>query len=399
MKVLHLIPSVSPLRGGPSVVVHKLAAGLAAQGIEVTVVTTDDDGLGRRRSLSLEPSIRDGVLYRYFPRQLRPYTVSLPLSHWLWKHLPEYDLVHAHAVFSFPSDVGIWLAARRSVPYILRPLGILNRWGMEYRRPLVKRLAYRLFVRQLLEKAAAIHYTSTLERTEAEYLGFQAQSSAVIPNPVETEVDPARCRGLFRSLHPEFTDKALVLFLSRLDEKKGLDLLVPAFAKVVAARPETILVIAGSGTPAFEASIRNLAQAYGIVEHVHWAGFLSNEIKAAAFSDADVYVLPSYSENFGVAPVEAMTFGLPVIVSDRVGICADIEGAGAGDVVRCDPVEIAGAILRLLREPRLRAEMGVRGTNLARERFSKEAVIHQIIRLYDGILREVRHSQSIESGA
>ena len=387
MKVLHVIPSVSPLRGGTTVVAHEIAAGLAGRGIEVTVATTDDDGASRLRRSNSLPSVKDGVTYRYFPRQMLSYTVSLPLSRWLWKHLPEYDLVHCHAVFSFPSDAGAWLAAKRHVPYVLQPHGILNRWGMEVRRPLLKRFVYRLFVRQLLENAAAIHYTSAQEKTEAETLGFQSQGSAVIPNPVETEVDPARFRGGFRSLHPEFAGKALVLFLSRLDEKKGLDLLVPAFAKVVAARPETILVIAGSGSPAFESSAKNLVREYGIVDHVYWAGFLANDRKAAAFCDADVFVLPSYSENFGVAPVEAMAFGIPVVVSDQVGICGAISESGAGEVVPCDAGEIAGALLRLLSAPLVRAEMGARGMILARQRFSKQAVIQQIVSLYDSILK------------
>src|ERR1035437_3462857 len=386
MKVLHVIPSVSPLRGGATVVAHEIAAGLAGWGIEVTVATTDDDGVGRLRRLNFQPSVKGGVTYRYFPRQIHSYTVSLPLGRWLWKHLPEYDLVHCHAIFSFPSDAGAWLAAKRHVPYVLQPHGILNRWGMEVRRPLLKRLVYQLFVRQLLEKAAAIHYTSTQEKAEAENLGFQSRGSAVIPNPVETEVDPDRFRGRFRSLHPEFADKGLVLFLSRLDEKKGLDLLVPAFAKVVAARPETILVIAGSGSPAFEASVRNLVREFGIVDHVYWAGFLSSDFKAAAFCDADVFVLPSYSENFGVAPVEAMAFGIPVVVSDQVGICGDILEAGAGEVVHCDAGEIAAAVRRLMSAPLLRAEMGTRGTALARGRFSRQAVIQQVVRLYRSIL-------------
>jgi len=113
---------------------------------------------------------------------------------------------------------------------------------------------------------------------------------------------------------------------------------------------------------------------------------LSSEVKAAAFADADVFVLASYSENFGVAPVEAMSFGIPVVVSKGVGICDDISEAGAGEVVRCEVGDIAGALLRLLSSPLLRAEIGARGISLARKRFSKQAVSQQVVGLYEAIL-------------
>ena len=136
MKVLHVIPSIGPLRGGPSFVMTALAEGLAQRGIEVAVAATDDNGPERLTAPLGVPLLRNGVTYWHFPRQTRFYNASLPLTSWLWKAVPDYHLVHIHALFSYSSTVAAWIAAAKHVPYVVRPLGILNQWGMRNRRPI-----------------------------------------------------------------------------------------------------------------------------------------------------------------------------------------------------------------------------------------------------------------------
>src|ERR1700678_1790434 len=133
MKVLHVLASLGPLRGGPSFVLRNLAAGLVERGVETHVVTTDDNGPERLKMPLNEVVVDRGVKYHYFPRQLKPYTCSLPLAQWLWENTGSFDLVHIHAVFTFPSTAAAWSARARGIPYIVRPLGILNRWGMQNR--------------------------------------------------------------------------------------------------------------------------------------------------------------------------------------------------------------------------------------------------------------------------
>jgi len=382
-KILHVIPSVGPQRGGPSVMVRTMARALAQAGLDVHVATTDDDGPDRLRVPLGVPQPEDGATFWYFPRQTRFYIFSWPLTRWLAQHVREFDLVHIHALFSYAALPAALAAHRAGVPYIVRPLGTLNRWGIENRRPWLKRLSFRILESRILAHAAGIHYTSEQERSEASAL-FAGGHAAIIPNPMDAS--PHRFPvGAFRARFPDLEGRRIVLFLSRLDEKKGLDLLLAAFARVHRQCPDTALVLAGSGLPEFAAALRARAAGLGIASSVIWAGFLSGEQKWAALADADIFVLPSYSENFGNAVVEAMAAGLPVVVSDQVGIHAEIAEAGAGAVVPCSVERLAGQILEFLADAGLRASMGQNGRRLSAQRYSPDAVGARMLRLYNEI--------------
>ena len=162
MRVLHVIPSLSPSQGGPSFALPAMARALSMQGVEVDVVTTDDDGPGKcLAGVALgQAVIREGFRVFYFPKQTEFYKVSLPLRRWLRAHVREYDVVHVHTVFSFATLAAGRAAARARVPFIVRPLGVLNRWGMVNRRRWLKSLSFRMLDKPVLDKAAALHFTS-----------------------------------------------------------------------------------------------------------------------------------------------------------------------------------------------------------------------------------------------
>ena len=152
-RVLHVIPSIGPLRGGPSVAVRTMAEGLASHGLTVDVVTTDDNGPQRLAVPLGRPVLHNGVTYRYFPRQIKFYTVSWALLKWLVLNLRKYDAVHIHGLFSFASTAGALCAAYYDVPYVVRPLGVLNAWGIRNRRPFLKKLSLNLLERRILSRA------------------------------------------------------------------------------------------------------------------------------------------------------------------------------------------------------------------------------------------------------
>jgi len=365
---------------------RSIAEGLAQRGVSVDVAATDDNGPERLSVPLGTPMTEHGVTYRYFRRQTSFYNASLPLTSWLWKAVPDYNLVHIHALFSYSSTVAAWIAGAKHVPYVVRPLGILNRWGMRYRRPLFKTLSYELFERGILERSAAVHYTSDQEQKEAETLGFHAPA-AIIPNPYDLEGQTAAPGG-FRSRYPELADSLIVLFMSRLDEKKGLDLLIPAFAHLRQTEPRAKLVIVGGGPEALLSRLKGLARSHGVEREILWTGFLQGNDKQQALTDADLFVLPSYSENFGVAAVEAMTFGLPVVVSDQIGIHSDIAAAGAGLVTPCAVDPLAAALARFAGDADLRRSTGSQGKRLAREQYSVDAACGKILELYTDILKQ-----------
>ena len=364
--------------------VQTLARSLSRSGIETHIATTDDNGPEQLEVPRGVPIVEDGVTYWYFRRQTRFYTFSWPLSAWLKRHIPEFDLVHIHALFSFAALPAAFWASRSGVPYIVRPLGTLNEWGMKNRRPWLKNLSFRLLESRILKHAALVHYTSEQERLEAGKLQVTA-ASEIIPNALPDHSD-ACVAGQFRARHPELEGRRIILFLSRLDTKKGLELLLQAFAKVRQESPNAFLVLAGNGEPEFVGRLKAQAASLGIEFDVLWAGFLTGEEKWAALTDADLFVLPSHSENFGIAVLEAMAAGTPVVVSDQVGIHREVAQAKAGLIVSCDAAHLADTLLQLLNNTALRWSMGLNGKRLAQNEYSPDAVTRKLVSVYNGII-------------
>lgn len=415
-KVLHVIPSVGPLRGGPSTMVRQLARNLVRAGIETHVATTDDNAAQVLAVPIGVPVNQDGVTYWFFRRQTRFYTISWPLASWLAAHVGDYDVVHIHALFSFATLPAARNAHRCGVPYIVRPLGTLNSWGMERRRPWLKKASFKLIESRVVRHAALVHYTSEQERAEAGRLGVDT-ASVVIPNAVgnkETDAGTGACpgagrdfshaeapgevarvaawqvgtaRGAFRRQIERGRERPVVLFLSRIDEKKGLDLLLRAFAGLRERVPDALLVVAGDGAPEFVDWIRREAAALDLGDDsVVWTGFVTGREKSALLADADVFVLPSYSENFGLAVAEAMAARLPVVVSDQIGIHEEIADEGAGLVVPCDAVRLADALETLLGSAALRQTMGSYGQALVQRLYSADAVTRSVIDAYNRVV-------------
>jgi glycosyltransferase involved in cell wall biosynthesis len=350
-------------------------------GISVDVATTDDNGPGHLVLPLGRPIVENGVTYWYFRRQASFYTVSWPLFWWLAKHVDMYDLVHIHGLFSFACTAGAFWANRRGVPYLVRPLGVLNTWGIRNRRPLLKRLSLHLIESRILANSAAAHFTTEQEMAEAK-LSAPGTRSVVIPNPViEVDERAQQNAGLFFASYPELAGRRVVLFLSRLDPIKGIDLLLTAFARIRILLPDAVLVMAGKGDESFLAALRDQANQLGLQNDVVWVGFLEAEDKRAAFAAAYTYVLPSYSESFGIAIVEAMAHGVPVIVSDQVGIHREIAKNGAGLVVKCDSTELERALFQMLSNPSLRQEMSANSRRMV-AKFSPEVVTTRLCHTY-----------------
>jgi glycosyltransferase involved in cell wall biosynthesis len=355
-----------------------MSRALSQAGLEVHVATTDDNGPDRLRVPHGVPQPEDGATFWYFPRQTRFYTFSWPLTRWLARHVREFDVVHIHALFSYAALPAALLAHRAGVPYIVRPLGTLNRWGIENRRRWLKRLSFRILESRILAGAAGIHYTSEQELLEASELGISG-NPLIIPNavdlPVRETYSPRTQNG-----------RKVILFLSRFDRKKGLELLVEAFARVRKDCPGAVLVLAGAGDPGLVARLKQDVERLGIASDVVWAGFLTGDDKWAALRDADVFALPSYSENFGVALVEALASGCPVVLSDQVGIHREVVRAGAGLVTACRVEELAKALLEVLTDAVLRRRMSENGVRLARQQFSLDAIGRKLAETYAAVI-------------
>jgi len=361
-----------------------MVRALTAQGVSVDVATTRNDESTEPPG---EPVKCDGSRYFFFSRQTSFYKVSLALRSWISNHVAEYDLLHIHALFSYASTAAAKIAQRRRVPYIVRPLGVLNEWGIAHRRPVLKRLSLRFVEGSILRNAAAIHFTSAAEQREAVATvpEIAERESFVVPLAIDSEVAGHSDSSRFLARFPQAKDRSIVLFLSRIDPKKGLELLLQAFAQVKRHIDDALLVLAGSGSDGHVRSLRTSTDRLGISSHILWTGNLSGYDKDAAFAAAKVFVLPSYSENFGIAAAEALAAGVPCILTDRVALTEYLRTNESALVVPCDSSAIAHAICRLLSEPETRARLAKRGKHLAAERFSLQSVGESLVAEYDKI--------------
>jgi glycosyltransferase involved in cell wall biosynthesis len=235
-----------------------------------------------------------------------------------------------------------------------------------------------LVERESLARAAAIHVTAELEGRELQALGLPAPHMTWIPNGVQW---PAQWQPLDAGPYA-YLPARYALFLSRISWKKGLERLITAWQWV----PDIPLVIAGNDDEDYQPRLVELARSLGLTERVIFLGAVSDAHKWALYSHAQLFVLPSYSENFGNVVAEAMAMGCPVAVTPEVGIASLVESTGAGIVVPGAAPEFAAAVRDLLSNPSRLREMGDRGRQAARERLSWDAVAAQTEDLYRQII-------------
>lgn len=374
MRILHLIATLAPESGGPAQACIEMASAVAARGHEVSIYTTDWGEPARPLPAGATVAIKTFPVQ--WPRGWKP---SLGLAQALRRDLPSFDVVHLHSLYLFHDWVGGDLAHRLGVPYIVRPHGLLDPYIWRRSRAR-KRLMEIAFQNRVLRRASAIHYTSDLERDiSAPY--DQGAPPRVVPLGVRLDgfenLPPA---DDFARRYPATAGRRIVLFLSRVHEKKGLDLLIPAFAVARRSTPDLHLVIAGPDDGMLERA-RALTRQHQVENEVTFTGMLIGTDKLAAFSAASMFALPSYSENFGIAIVEAMAAGLPAIVSDQVNIYREIDGGGAM-VVPCEVGAVTRAIESLAADPARLKRMAAEARETARKLYDWRNVAMSLENLY-----------------
>jgi len=387
LRVLQIIPSVSLVYGGPSQMVAGLSKSLAAQNIEVTVLTTNSNGDTGQAPLDVpldHPVQQDGYQIHYFNCwPFRRYKFSLELLKWLSKHSNQYDLAHIHALFSPVSSAAATIARYQRLPYILRPLGTLDPADLNKKKHL-KQLYAALLERPNLAGAAAVHFTSAQEAKISERFGAVTRD-LILPLGVELSNSPQPI-SLAEFGLPD--DRPILLFMSRLDPKKGLDLLLPALEALLAEGRQFHFVLAGANPqdPEYERQIRQQIQASPLAPHTTLTGFVTGAAKTRLLQIADLFLLPSYYENFGIAVAEAMLAQLPVLISDQVHIWPDIDRAQAGWICTCDRASLIQQMRVALQDPAERRRRGSNARNHALEHYSWQAIAQQMIQAYRDLL-------------
>lgn len=380
MRILQITPTYWPATryGGPIRSVHDLCRGLADLGHEVSVLTTNVDGPGTS-AVPLDRAVdQDGVSVRYFATGIgRRLYRSPAMGRALQAAMTEADIVHIHAVFLWPGWAAARTARRHSVPYLVSPRGMLVPELIAGRSTLVKRAWIRLVERRTLAAAAAIHVTASAESRAIQALGLDLAPLLEVPNGIEL---PLLSKGgePMASSWQGIPPGRRLLYLGRISWKKGLDRLVGALADV----PDAVLLLAGNDEEKLMPELGRTAQALGVADRVRFVGPVEGAGKWSLLREADVLVLPSLHENFGIVVAEALAVGTPVVVTREVGAAELVGTHGAGLVVEGVPQELAAGIAELLRDPARRRAMGERGARAIREYYSTGAVAHRMEAAY-----------------
>lgn len=376
--VSHYVPAYE--YGGPLRVAHALGRALVRAGHAVTVCTTNRAGHGQTLDVPIDqPVIVDGVEVYYEP--------TLWLNYWGYspglikrsrKLIADADLVLVHAHYQHTSIVGAQLARELDKPYVVFAHGSLHRSGIDHKKGPVKRAYLRLLEKRNFESACFVAFNAPEEMAQSYYREY----GAVLPSGIEPNDFAERpAIGTFRSAYPELQGKTMFLFLGRLDIKhKGLDLFLPAFARICRQNPGVHLVLAGPDEDKAAVQLRQMAKDLGVARQVSLTGLVTGETKVAALQDADVFVLPSRFEGLSIALLEALYFGLPVLVTDRVGLHESVRALGAGIVADPAADALEAGLLPFL-DSELRRRMRNRATGWIADNYTWDAIANELINM------------------
>ena len=381
MRVLHVTPYFAPAfrYGGPPRSILGLCRSLGDAGVDVEVFTTTANG-SEPLAQAPDGTEYEGVRVRYFP-------LAWPKRYWrasglgaaLGRALAGADLVHVHGLWNMTGSTAVRHARASARPYVVSPRGMLQPAAMR-RHHAMKMAAYWAFERQHLRAAAFLHATSVIEEQQLARYGAPVVS---IANGVTPLVSSALALDRVRERAKIDADDEVVMFLGRLHPIKRLDLLAEAFAIVHRARPRARLVIAGPDEGGYRQRVEPL---FAPVAHAtRWLGAVDAETTGALFAASRTLVQCSDSESFGMSVAEALTAGLPVVVTDR-SPWSQVGMLGCGYVVAHEASAVAQAVLQILEHPAEACAMGMCGKTWAHDTFGWGAIGRSMRDAYQHVL-------------
>lgn len=381
MRVLHVIPDISRAFGGPTSALLGFLAACRAAGIDAAVAApapSGEDLAWFRRQAGDTP-------VHVFPAHGRGSARVAPalLAH-LRAERDALDAVHVHGMFNAVSTFTARSCRRAGVPYVIGPFGTLSRYTFAHKRTLVKRAYFSLLDAPAIRGAGAMHFTTVHERDEARRLdAVRAVPSIVVPPAWVHDAGTPIAGGRRDAGSAGRSSAETVLFLSRLHPIKAIEALIDAWPAVRAERPSARLIIAGSGDPEYTRTLEARVLHSGIGESVRFTGFVTGAEKARWLSEADVFVLPSYHENFGVSVLEAVAAGVPAVVSPDVQLAGVVEEHRLGAVVAREPAMLACGILTVLGNAALRQRVAAEGSAVVQSLFAPEIIGLQLRAMYE----------------
>lgn len=368
--------------GGPAKFIYDQTEVALAKGHQVDIlspVSPEDKVYPVPEGARVITCLRTTPISRYFKE------FSIDLHRYLKKYIHQYDIVLCHGLWHFGSIAPFLLD--RTIPKVVTIHGLLDPWV--YRKGYWKKqLMSVLLQKRLLRRADLIHVlTQDEEHDLLRFLGNPHPNIAVIPNGIRVaDFASLPPKGTFRQQFELPADKKIVLFMSRLNRKKGLELLLPAFKQYNQTFDDAVLVLAGPDDGYAQAA-QSFINEHKLACTIKMVGMLTGETKQAALADADIFVLPSYSEGFSMAVLESMAAGLPALLSDRVGFGDAIRQHEAAYLTDLTIDSIAEGLQKMLHDDNYRTHLKHNAQKLVREQYDLDVVAGQLLDEYQKILR------------
>lgn len=389
MKVLHVIPSYEPAWafGGTVTATTNLCRTMARQGLDITVYTTDADGKGGHLDVTLNEPLDLGgvkVCYFYCDLGLKKAFYSSMLSKRIKETVKDFDLVHVSAIWQW-IQVNVNRACKNSqIPYIVSPNGSFIRYAWK-QNILKKRPYWYLVGRKTIEDSAAIHFTTEVEREDSLFTlrPLKPIPTFVVPNGIGLKKG-ARTQDMREVLNiPE--DKFLMLFLGRIHRIKGIEYILEALA-LIRDWEVYLLIVGPQEDREYYNYLRALSRELNVDNNIVWHEAVNGNEVSNFYDCSNLYVLPSYSENFAMTVVEAMACGLPVLISKNVGIWREVQADGAGFVAGQDVQEIANILRRISKDRQSVLQLSQNARKSAENRYEINKVSSLMIKAYEDVL-------------
>jgi glycosyltransferase involved in cell wall biosynthesis len=379
-KVCQVIACVNQNIGGPALSVTSLANTLTQYQIESHLWTLNYTQHG----VQLKPAT---VQFHSYPATFlaRHFRGFQPIANQgLHQLARELDLIHNHGVWMFPNLYARQAAQQHQLPLVISPRGMLETWSLNHSQ-VQKRLAWLLYERENMRQATLFHATSPMEVESIRRLGLK-QPIALIPNGVSVpSIEQLPARTILSDQFPELANKRWLLFFSRLHPKKGLDLLLNVWKTLEAQFSDWQLVIAGPDLSGYQAKLLSLVEALNL-HRVTFTGMISGETKASALGNADLFVLPSHSENFGIAIAESLSYAVPVIATQGTP-WQDLQKYNCGWWIENTATKLTQTLIEAMQlSDQQRRSMGLNGRTWVTTRHSWDAIAHSMSEVYRWIL-------------
>lgn len=369
--------------GGPARIIYDHTIEVLQQGHQVDILSPMTPG---EKSYPVPEGARLFECSRTMPISKFFNEFSLEAYQFLKENIQHYDIVHMHGIWHFGS-VAPFIVPNH-VAKVITIHGLLDKWALNHSK-WKKQIVSALFQKRLLGKADLIQINNRDEEQDViQYLGYRPKNMVIIPNGMKVaDYTNLPEKGIFRKKHGILPEQKLVLFMGRLNIKKGLDLLLPGFKKIHEQIPSAVLILAGPDD-GYLAETEKFIQENHLENKIKLVGMLTDTVKKEALADADLFVLPSYSEGFSIAVLEAMTSKVPTLVSDRVGFGDYIKSYHAGHLTPLTSEGVAEGLLKILQDKTYSNELANQAFKMVIENFDIKVVANQLLEEYKKIIKK-----------